>query len=473
MRHLMPLLAAAASVLSTAPTYADLGDQLAKLLPDDSAAGDKFGISVAISGTTAIVAARSDDDNGANSGSAYLFDISDPASPTQIAKLLPDDGAEDDFFGISVAISGNTAIVGAWGDDHNGADSGSAYLFDTTTGRKLFKLLADDGAATDLFGISVALSPDGFGTTAIVGAVWDDDNGANSGSAYLFDITTGVQLFKLLANDGTATDRFGNSVAISGPPGKEIAIVGAWKEDDNGDDSGAAYLFDTTTGRQVAKLLANDGAAGNQFGRSVAISGAIAIVAARSDDDNGNASGSAYLFDISDPARPTQIAKLLPDDGAEGDFFGRSVAISGATAIVGASHDDDNGSSSGSAYLFDISDPTSPIQIAKLQPDDGAEGDLFGWSVAISPDGIGAIVGAVNDDDNGTSTGSAYLFDPSRTPGTCPWDLDGNGSVGILDLLALLAVWGTHPGGPPDFNGDGTVGILDLLTLLASWGPCS
>ena len=466
MRHLMPLLAAAALVLSTAPAYGDLGDQLAKLLPDDSAAGDKFGISVAISGTTAIVAARSDDYNGTNSGSAYLFDISDPASPTQIAKLLPDDGAEDDFFGIIVAISGNTAIVGAWGHDDNGADSGSAYLFDTTTGRQLFKLLPDDGAATDLFGISVAIS----GGTAIVGAVWDDDNGTNSGSAYLFDITTGVQLFKLLANDGTATDRFGNSVAISGPPGKETAIVGAWKEDDNGDDSGAAYLFDTTTGRQIAKLLANDGAAGNQFGRSVAISGATAIVAARSDDDNGNASGSAYLFDISDPASPTQIAKLLPDDGAEGDFFGRSVAIGGATAIVGASHDDDNGSSSGSAYLFDISDPASPTQIAKLHPDDGAEGDLFGWSVAISDSTT--IVGAVNDDDNGTSTGSAYLFDVTGTSGTCPWDLDASGSVGILDLLALLAAWSTDPGGPPDFDGDGTVGILDLLTQLANWGAC-
>ena len=468
MRHLiMPLLAAAASVLSTAPAYADLGDQLFKLLPDDSATGDNFGISVALSGATAIVGAWYDNDNGSESGSAYLFDT---ITGTQIAKLLPKDGAAGDFFGISVAISGNTAIVGAWGDDDNGADSGSAYLFDTTTGRQLFKLLPDDGAATDLFGISVAISPDGLG--AIVGAVWDDDNGTNSGSAYLFDITTGVQLFKLLANDGTSTDRFGNSVPIGGLPGLETAIVGAWKDDDNGDDSGAAYLFDTTTGRQIAKLLANDGAAGDRFGRSVAISpdGIGAIVGARYHDDNGNASGSAYLFDISDPASPMQIAKLLPDDGAEGDFFGRSVAISGTTAIVGASHDDDNGSSSGSAYLFDISDPASPTQIAKLQPDDGAEGDFFGWSVAISPDGIVAIVGAVNDDDNGTSTGSAYLFDAA--PGKCPWDLDAGGSVGITDLLALLAAWGSDPGGPPDFDGDGTVGILDLLTLLANWGEC-
>ncbi|MCH8153521.1 MAG: FG-GAP repeat protein, partial [Planctomycetes bacterium] len=331
----------------TAPAYADLGDQLFKLLPDDGAEFDSFGSSVAISGATAIVGAHY---NGNDSGSAYLFDISDPANPKQIAKLLPDDGAAEDHFGISVAISGATAIVGAYLDDDNGDFSGSAYLFDTATGRQIFKLLPDDGAAFDWFGVSVAIS----GTTCIVGARNHDDNGTNSG---------------------------------------------------------AAYLFDTTMGRQIAKLLASDGAA----------------------------------F----------------------DWFGQSVAVSGATAIVGALFDGDNGTESGSAYLFDA---TTGAQIAKLLPDDGAGGDQFGWSVAIS--GATAIGGAWTDDDNGIASGSAYLFD-AAAPGMCPWDLDNSGSVGILDLLALLAVWGTDPGGPPDFDGDGNVGILDLLTLLANWGACS
>ncbi len=300
--------------------------------------------------------------------------------------------------------------------------------------------------------------------TAIVGACCDDDNGDLSGSAYLFDTTTGDQIAKLLANDGTEGDVFGRSVAISGA----TAIVGAYHDDDNGNNSGSAYLFDTTTGRQIAKLLPRDGAVEDEFGRSVAISGATAIVGAWNDDDNGLDSGSAYLFDTT---TGRQIAKLLPDDGAAADSFGWSVAISpdgiGTTAIVGAGRDDDNGSSSGSAYLFDV---TTGRQIAKLLPDDGAVGDLFGFSVAISPDGIGttAIVGAYWDDDNDPFSGSAYLFDAA----TCPWDLDASGGVGILDLLALLAVWGNDPGGPPDFDGDGTVGILDLLTLLANWGPC-
>ena len=458
MRYLTPvLLAAAVSVLSTAPAYTDLGDQLFKLLPDDGAMYDFFGLSVAISGATAVVGSYQHDDNGPDSGAAYLFD-----TPTglQIAKLLPDDGAAFDRFGISVAISGATAIIGAFADDDNGSVSGSAYLFDTTTGRQLFKLLPEDGAASDVFGISVAIS----GATAIVGASGDDDNGSGSGSAYLFDTTTAQQLFKLLPDDGGYGDRFGNSVAISGA----TAIVGAHNDDDNGSHSGSAYLFGTTTGRQLFKLLPNDGAAGDFFGTSVAISGTTAIVGAVYDDDNGPNSGSAYLFDTT---TGRQIAKLLPDDGAAVYLFGNSVAISATTAIVGAVYDDDNGPGSGSAYLFDT---TTGRQIAKLLPNDGAEADAFGHSVAISV--ATAIVGAWWDDDAcpgdpECNSGSAYLFD-AAAPGKCPWDLDDNAVVGVSDLLALLASWGPCKGCPADFDGDGAVGVSDLLALLANWGPC-
>ncbi|MEE8155933.1 MAG: FG-GAP repeat protein, partial [Phycisphaerales bacterium] len=234
MRYLTPVLfaAAAASVLSTAPAYADLGEQLAKLLADDGAQGDEFGISVAISGATAIVGAALDDDNGANSGSAYLFDST---TGVQITKLLADDGVGGDVFGVSVAISGDTAIVGARLDDDNGSASGSAYLFDVSDPAKptqIAKLLPDDGAANDWFGFSVAIS----GATAIVGAYRDDDNGGQSGSAYLFDTNTGKQLFMLLPDDGATGDRFGFSVAISG----DTAIIGSYLDDDNGASSGSA-----------------------------------------------------------------------------------------------------------------------------------------------------------------------------------------------------------------------------------------
>ncbi len=465
MRYTYILCVSAAACLSwpavrSAPASADLGDQLFKLLPNDAAWGDQFGTSVAINGTTAIVGANWDDDNGSASGSAYLFDTT---TGRQIAKLLPDDGAEFDHFGGSVAIDGTTAIVAALQDDDNGSQSGSSYLFDTTTGQQLFKLLPSDGAAGNLFGISVAIS----GTTAIVGAQGDDN-----GPAYLFDTITGRQIAKLLPDDGAAGDAFGISVAIRGT----TAIVGAEGDNDNGVFSGSAYLFDTITGRQFAKLLPNHGAALDLFGHSVAINGPTAIVGAVLDDDNGLDSGSAYLFDV---ATGRQIAKLLPDDGAAGDQFGRSVGISGTIAIVGARRDDDNGFYSGSAYLFDVA---TGRQIAKLLANDGAAGDLFGSSVAISgaAGNETAIVGANEDDDACPvnpfcDSGSAYLFDAAGTPETCPWDLDDNEVVGVSDLLSLLGSWGPCPPKadcPADFDGNGNVGVSDLLALLAHWGPC-
>ncbi len=452
MRHLIPLLAAAASILTTAPAHADLGDQLFKLLADDGAGGDGFGRSVGLSGTTAIAGASSNDGKAENSGAAYLFDTS---TGRQLFKLLPNDGAAQDGFGFSVAISGATAIVGAWQDDDNGKDSGSAYLFDITdpsNPTQTAKLLSDDGAADDWFGFSVAIS----GTTAIVGAL--RDNGGGFGAAYLFDTTTGRQLFKLLPDDGAQDDGFGKSVAISGI----TAIVGAYQHDDNG----SAYLFDTTTGQQIVKLLADDGAAGDNFGWSVTISETAVIVGASGVGPNG----SAYLFDITDPVNPMQIVTLQAKDGAAGDGFGFSVGINGTTAIVGARGDDDNGFNAGSAYLFDT---ITGQQLVKLLPNDGAALDGFGGSVAICG-ALGnetAIVGANQGADELKLPGKAYLFDAAAT-GTCPWDLDGSGSVGASDLLTLLATWGPCKGCPADFDNDGSVGASDLLALLVNWGPC-
>jgi len=365
--------------------------QTFKLLPGDGAASDRFGNWVGVSGTIAIVGAHVNDDIGIDSGSAYLFDTS---TGDQIAKLIPGDGAAYDLFGM-VAISGTTALVGASGNDDNGSQSGSAYIFDTTTGTQIAKLLPSDGEPNDYFGNAVAIN----GTTAIVGAPCNDDNGSYSGSAYLFNSTTGAQIAKLLPSDNAEWDLFGNSVDISGP----TAIVASPKDDDNGTDSGSVYLFDASTGAQITKLLPSDGSTLDEFGRSVGISGTTVIVGAWQDDDNGSESGSAYLFNTITGA---QIAKLLPSDGEAGDLFGESVAISDATAIVSAPLDDDNGTDSGSVYLFDAS---TGAQITKLLPSDGATLDEFGRSVGIS--GTTAVVGATYDDDNGNESGSAYLFD--------------------------------------------------------------
>jgi hypothetical protein len=138
---------------------------------------------------------------------------------------------------------------------------------------ELHKLTASDTAALDRFGGEVAIS----GSTALVGALGNDDAGSDSGSAYLFDATTGNQILKLSASDADVEDWFGVSVAISGA----TALVGAWRNDDAGSDSGSAYLFDVATGSQIAKLTASDADAEDFFGVSVAVSGSTALVGAR------------------------------------------------------------------------------------------------------------------------------------------------------------------------------------------------
>ncbi|MDP7032835.1 MAG: FG-GAP repeat protein, partial [Gemmatimonadota bacterium] len=172
------------------------------------------------------------------------------------------------------------------------------------------KLLAADGAASDYFGFSVSIS----GDTAVIGAAWDDDNGSYSGSAYIFrfDGKQWIQEAKLLAADGAADDHFGFSVSISG----DTAVIGAYYDDDNGTASGSAYIFhfDGTQWIQEAKLLAADGDEGDWFGSSVSISGDTAVIGARSDDDNGSYSGSAYIFHF-DGTQWIQEAKLLAADG--------------------------------------------------------------------------------------------------------------------------------------------------------------
>jgi hypothetical protein len=270
--------------------------------------------------------------------------------------LASDPGAGDSFGG-SVSISGTTAIVGARHQNpFSSHDSGSAYLFDTVTGLQVAKLMGINAGSDDDFGTSVWIS----GTTAIVGATRDDDSGPFSGAAYLFDAVTGLQIARLLPSDGETGDAFGTSVSIIGT----TAIVGAPGDDDNDTNSGAAYLFDTVTGLQIAKLSPSDGALGDGFGGSVSISSnSTAIIGAPGDDDNGSASGSAYVFDT---VTGLQIAKLLPNDGATGDIFGASIAVSGSTAILGAFADDDNGSDSGSAYLFQTGPPALASDVSFL-----------------------------------------------------------------------------------------------------------
>lgn len=388
-----------------------------KLTVSDGVASENFGSSVAISGNTAIVGASGDTIAGrATQGSAYIF-IKSGNTWTRQAKLTASDGFANDRFGNSVAISnsGDTVIVGASFADVNGAvDRGATYVFikSGTTWTQQVKLAASDGLANDNFGSSVAIN----GTTAIVGAAGADINGKDSqGAAYVFvkNGTTWTQQFKLTASDGAKLDNFGNSVAING----NIGIVGAHRADINGAvDRGAAYVFArnvNNTWTQQAKLLASGGLANDNFGSSVASNSGDTVIigAAFADIDGVLNRGAAYVF-VANGTTWTQQTRLLASEGKENNKFGNSVSVSGNTAIVGDEGANIDGKSAqGAAYVF-IKSGTTWTQQVKLLASDGAKLDNFGSGVAIS--GNTAIVGSLNADIgsgiNGINQGAAYVF---------------------------------------------------------------
>jgi len=320
----------------------------AKLLAADGDANDYFGRAVAVDGDTVVVGAPDDDDKGTSSGSVYVFTRTG-ATWTQQAKLTAADGAANDYFGRAVAIDGDTLVVGAHQDDDKGSASGSAYVFTRTGGTwtQQAKLVPADGTAGDYFGFAVAVDAD----TIVVGAYGDDDKGADSGSAYVFTRTgaTWTQQAKLTAPDGTANDYFGHAVAVDAG----TIVVGAYGDDDKGDYSGSAYVFTRTGGTwtQQAKLVPADGAAYDDFGTAVAINANTIVVGAHKDDDKGTDSGSVYVF-VRTGATWAQQAKLTAPDGTAGDWFGRAVAVDGDTIVVGAPYDDDKGDNSGSVWVL-------------------------------------------------------------------------------------------------------------------------
>jgi hypothetical protein len=302
------------------------GTQLAKITASDGVGGDEFGRSVAVGNGKIVVGAHGNDDYGTDSGSAYIFNL----NGTQLAKITASDGAAFDEFGRTVAIGNGRIVVGAYGDDDNSSNSGSAYIFNLN-GTQLAKITASDGAASDNFGISVAV---GCGRI-VVGAHGDT---SNAGSAYIFDLD-GNQLTKITASDGAAFDNFGTSVDV----GNGRIVVGA-----SGNDSlrGSAYIFDLD-GTQLAKVTASDRVVGDEFGRRVTIGNGRIVVGAST---KNLFQGSTYIFDLDG----TQLTKITASDGAENDFFGQSVAVGSGRIVVGAY--EDNGVDSGSAYIYNTNE---------------------------------------------------------------------------------------------------------------------
>jgi hypothetical protein len=384
--------------------------QQAQLTATDGAQNDRFGYGVAIAGDTAVVGADGDDVgvNG-DQGSAYVFVRSGTTWSLQ-AQLTAADGDSNDGFGRSVAIAGETIVVGAPRDDVGGTfDQGSAYVFvrSGTTWSQEAKLTAADGATSDGFGWSVAVA----GDTAVAGAR-DDDVGANTdqGSAYVFarSGTVWSQQEKLITADGAFASMFGASVAVE----DDTVVVGAYG-DPNGANAmqGSAYVFvhNALGWPQEAQLTADDGASFDYFGFSVALSGETVVVGARDDDVGANTDqGSAYVF-VRSSGTWTQQTHLIATDGRGSDMSGYAVALAGETAVVSApSGDLEGGTEQGWACVFGRRD-TTWSQDDRLAAGDGATSDNFGYSVALC--GGTAVVGVPYDTvDTVANRGSVTVF---------------------------------------------------------------
>lgn len=323
--------------------------------------------------------------------------------------------------------------------------------------------------------------------TAIVGAYGDDDLGFNSGSVYVFNRNTAglwMQTTKLVADEyfGMELAGFGGAVAISG----NTAVIGAASYRDNGvgSQAGAAYVFqDDGTGNwtQIAKLTAPDKSAGALFGVSVAINGDTAVVGAYEYAGASHHSGAAYVFHADGAGTWSQVAKFVAPDADEGDRFGSSVAIKGNVLVAGAPGDDDGGEDAGAAYVFtDIHGGWE--QVAKLAASDGQPGDFLGVSAAT--DGAMVLSGAIYTDNSG----SAYVFDVSQLVALpVRGDYNGDGIVDTQDInpfilaLTQTATWadtfvpdGTDPLVIGDLNGDGYIDTQDInpfVVLLTGGSP--
>jgi hypothetical protein len=378
----------------------------------------RYGHSVSIDDNFAVVGAYAAYKNDNYIGCAFIL-YYDGNSWEIIAKLTASDADIDDDFGKSVSISGDVVVIGAEGNDDSGSSSGSAYIYQKPIDgwrdmTETAKLLASDGSTSDYFGSSVSVS----GDIATVGAYGDDDNGSSSGSIYVFQKPEDgwgnmTETAKLHASDGSSSDRLGIHVFIH----EDIIAASSTGDDDNGSSSGSVYVFKKPISGWInaienAKLTASDGESNDYFGSSLALINNIIAVGATGDDDSGSSSGAVYVFEKAGDEwlSSTETAKLKASDGMDDDYFGTSVAVQEDCIVVGASGEDSFGDRSGAAYIFEKPNEgwLNLTESAKILPSNGTSGDYFGCSVGISSNRI--LVGA-DHKENGYQRGSSYIYD--------------------------------------------------------------
>lgn len=464
---------------------------------------DFFGFSVSISGTRVVVGAYSDDTGGYNAGSAYVYELSSATPTVPTATLHHQGPSSRDAFGNSVAISGTLMVVGAWRDETGGPLAGIVYVYDLSaaTPDTPIATLRNPSSGYYSFGVSVAISGSriavgadrptatgrvyvydlssatptvpvetlntpspnnnfgksvGIDSTRVVVGVPEEMVGSAqaAGSAYIYDLSSAtptLPVATLRHPSPSFGDLFGTSVAISGTR----VVVGAWRDDTPALDAGSAHVYDLSSATPtvpVATLNQPSPLANDYFGYSVAISGTRVVVGSHGADTRALDAGSAYVYDLSSAAPTVPVATLNQPSPVAQDYFGFSVAISGTQVVVGSHADDTGALNAGSAYVYDLSNPTPAVPVATLHNPSPKQDDFFASAVAI--DGTTVVIGAPFVDSPQADKGAVYVFGVNSN------DIDNDG---LLDAWEI-AHFGTMVGHAAldDFDGDGRKELIEL-----------
>ncbi len=322
-----------------------------------------FGLTVELSGDRLFVGAQQDDTFGMDAGAVYAYDL--PGTEPALT-IVPDVHLPGEFFGRTMDAVGDYLVVGSNENDQAGGNAGAAFVFDASTGQQLHQLIASDAQPTDFFGGAVATD----GVHAVVGATGEDSAGSFAGAAYVYDLSTGLELHKLTGSDIDASDRFGSSVAVDG----DLVVVGAESHNDMFSGQGAVYVFDVASGQQLLKLIPTDAHSFQRFGLWVGLDSQTIVVSATEDNELGSDAGAVYVFDRQSGQ---QLHKLTEPGGGANSTFGAGLDVQDGEAMIGALTPS---SGSATAYLFDLTTGTLRFeQPAPISDFGGAYSNRFSF----------------------------------------------------------------------------------------------
>lgn len=441
--------------LSATPLQAGVGDYLRALRNPTPTVGDQFGGSVSAYGRRMMISKRQDDSQIREGGSTYLMAGKSGVELAHIYNPSPD---KFDTFGVTNLAYGGGFLTGSWRDDNHGAvDTGAIYRLDMagTVRQTYYNPTPNDD---DRFGSAVGANDNGV----IIGAYKDDQIGNDTGAVYLFNADSGQLLQTFTDPTPTPGDRFGYAVAGWGSK----VIVGCYRESQLAGNSGAVYVFDSMTGALEREIFNPTPNPADYFGKALAVAGDRLIVGAPKDDTAGLDSGAAYIYDLNTGSLEASLFDPQPNTDGE---FGVSLSSIGDDFLVGAPNTDRDGLVDvGTVYLFD---GATGSQLAELLNPEPSNSDYFGGSLSGMVDEI--LISAHMDDWGATDSGSVYVFQGLADEPAMLGDINGDSAVDLSDYHIWAENFGRFVGeatlADGDLNNDGYVTGADYTAWADGW----